>query len=112
MHVLHAVAAADELDAAAVISTWPSKLNGDNVLSSTFVVEPCDMHWLLGRYKAAAAGLGGAEMAAYFPVHRECFVFLVACVLSGPHHPLNRRCSECSSPGCHLVRRCRGGRRV
>jgi hypothetical protein len=30
------------------------------------------MPWLLGRHKAVAAGLGGAQMAEYFPVHREC----------------------------------------
>jgi hypothetical protein len=34
-------------------------------------VEACDTHWLLGRYKAVAAGLGGAEMAEYFPVRSE-----------------------------------------
>ncbi len=66
-----AVAPADEADALAVISKWPSKLNGHPVDPRTFAVEACDTHWLLGKQKAVAAGLGGSEMAKYFPVNRE-----------------------------------------
>lgn len=67
----HAVAPLDEADAVEVISKWPSKLNGSPVDPATFAVRACDTHWLLGRHKAVAAGLGGAEMAEYFPVHCE-----------------------------------------
>ncbi len=66
-----AVAPADEADALKVISKWTTKLNGYPLDASTLAVEACDTHWLLGRYKAVAAGLGGAEMAEYFPVRSE-----------------------------------------
>ena len=73
MHVRGAVAPADKSDALTVISKWPFKLNGGPVDPRTFTVEACDTHWLLGRHKAVTAGLGGAEMAKYFPVDRESF---------------------------------------
>ncbi len=107
LHIRHVVAEADESDALLVISKWPSKLNGFSVDSSTYAVEPCDVPWLLGRYKAVSAGLSGTEMAEFFSL-RGSFSPCRLIVLYDSHILSIRSCAPLSPTRVFLVR-CRSG---